>query len=319
VMLGQLVSVFTLLVCVLVPLCIHKVDEGFVGVYYRGGALMGTITEPGYHLKVPIMTTMDQVQVTVQTDAVTDIPCGTSGGVMISFGKIEVVNRLHKENVLDTVKNYTVDYDKLWIFDRVHHEINQFCSNHSLQEVYIDQFDTLDEELIKALTVAIEVYAPGIEIISVRVTKPQIPRGIALNYEMMEAQKAQYKIAMQHQKVVEREAQTDRERAKIEAQQVAAVEIISVERQIAEKQGQQEVEKISSEMHVARAKATADSMLYKVTKEAEGNAAKLTADYVKLEAFKAAVSNATLFFGDAIPSTLLMGTRGSDVTLAGSQ
>jgi hypothetical protein len=68
-----------------------------------------------------------------------------------------------------------VNYDKLWIFDRVHHEINQFCSTHSLQSVYIDEFDTLDEELIKALGVAIAIYAPGIEILSVRVTKPQIP------------------------------------------------------------------------------------------------------------------------------------------------
>ena len=33
------------------------------------------------------------------------------------------------------VRDYTADYDKLWIFDRVHHEINQFCSSHTLQEV----------------------------------------------------------------------------------------------------------------------------------------------------------------------------------------
>ena len=28
------------------------------------------------------------------------------------------------------------------------HEINQFCSKHSLQDVYINQFDRLDESLI---------------------------------------------------------------------------------------------------------------------------------------------------------------------------
>jgi hypothetical protein len=31
----------------------------------------------------------------------------------------------------------TVHYDRIWIFDKIHHEINQFCSKHSLQEVYI--------------------------------------------------------------------------------------------------------------------------------------------------------------------------------------
>jgi len=31
------------------------------------------------------------------------------------------------------------------------HEINQFCSKHSLQDVYINQFDTLDESLVIVL------------------------------------------------------------------------------------------------------------------------------------------------------------------------
>jgi predicted HAD superfamily phosphohydrolase len=53
-----------------------------------------------------------------QTDAVSGIPCGTSGGVMISFDKVEVVNRLKKDMVYETIRNYTVNYDKTWIFDK---------------------------------------------------------------------------------------------------------------------------------------------------------------------------------------------------------
>ena len=53
-----------------------------------------------------------EVQVTVQTDAVSGIPCGTSGGVMINFDKVEVVNRLNVTHVYETIKNYTVNYDK---------------------------------------------------------------------------------------------------------------------------------------------------------------------------------------------------------------
>ena len=56
-----------------------------------------------------------------------DIPCGTSGGVMINFEKIEVVNRLNKKFVIETVRNYSHEYDKIWIYDKIHHEINQFC------------------------------------------------------------------------------------------------------------------------------------------------------------------------------------------------
>lgn len=88
-----------------------------------GGALQEATTQPGFHFKMPL-TSVEAVQVTVQTDKVTEIPCGTSGGVMIYFDNIEVVNRLRPEFVHATIKNYTVNYDKTWIFDKIHHEIN---------------------------------------------------------------------------------------------------------------------------------------------------------------------------------------------------
>lgn len=52
----------------------HKIEEGHVGVYFRGGALLQGITEPGYHWMMPFVTSYDNVQVTVQTDKVVDIP-----------------------------------------------------------------------------------------------------------------------------------------------------------------------------------------------------------------------------------------------------
>jgi len=161
---------------------IHKVDEGHVGLYWRGGALLDGVTEPGYHLKIPFITTTENVQVTLQTDLVKNIPCGTSGGVMIYFEKIEVVNQLRKEHVHATIKKYGTEYDKIWIFDKIHHEINQFCSKHTLQEVYIDEFDQLDEALQKALQDDCNKWDTGIDIINIRVTKPKIPEAIMQNY-----------------------------------------------------------------------------------------------------------------------------------------
>ena len=58
--------------------------------------------------------------------------------IIMSF---QVVNRLHKNYVHDTLLNYGVQYDNTWIYDKIHHKINQFCSFHSLQQVYIDVFD----------------------------------------------------------------------------------------------------------------------------------------------------------------------------------
>jgi len=168
---------------------LHQVPEGHVGVYWRGGALLKTITPPGFHLKLPWITQYEAIQVTLQTDQVRDIPCGTKGGVMISFDKIEVVNRLRKDYVHETLLNYGVHYDKTWIYDKIHHEINQFCSAHSLQQVYIDMFDRIDETMKEAIQRDCTRYAPGIEIINVRVTKPNIPPSIRRNFELMEEER----------------------------------------------------------------------------------------------------------------------------------
>lgn len=60
---------------------------------------------------------------------------------------LQVVNRLHKDHVHDTLLNYGVQYDNTWIYDKIHHEINQFCSAHSLQQVYIDMFDQVKPQI----------------------------------------------------------------------------------------------------------------------------------------------------------------------------
>jgi regulator of protease activity HflC (stomatin/prohibitin superfamily) len=95
----------------------HHVEEGHVGVYWRGGALQKKITEPGFNFKFPYIDRFANIQVTMQTDSVINIPCGTSGGVTVYFEKIEVVNRLKKEYVYSTILNYGENYDKLWIYE----------------------------------------------------------------------------------------------------------------------------------------------------------------------------------------------------------
>jgi hypothetical protein len=61
---------------------------------------------------------------------------------------------------------------------------------------------------------------------------------IARNYELMEAEKTKLMIATQAQKVVMKEAETDRKKATIEAEKVAEVSKIRMQQQIAEKEAQ---------------------------------------------------------------------------------
>ena len=195
---------------------------------------------PGFHMMIPFLTSVRNVQTTLQTDEVKNVPCGTSGGVMIYFDRIEVVNVLQPTAVYDIVKNYTADYDKPLIFDKVcfgvfiikvsycfplqvHHELNQFCSGHNLQEVYIGLFDQIDENLKNALQSDLTEMAPGLKVHAVRVTKPKIPEAIRKNYELMESEKTKLLISTQRQKVIEKDAETERKKAVIEAEKEAQV------------------------------------------------------------------------------------------------
>ena len=284
---------------------LHRIPEGHVGVYYRGGALLDRITEPGFHWKTPLITKHYAVQVTVQTDKVTQIPCGTSGGTIIAFDRVEVVNQLHRHAAHSIVKNYTVHYDKTWIYDKIHHEINQFCSQHTLQEVYIDQFDRLDEILKETLQRDIDIFAPGLKIIAIRVTKPRIPREILYNYEKIEAEKTALKVAEQTQKLVEKQADTERKKAIIEADKEARVAAIHLNRTLAAKMNEQKIAEIENKMRLARVQVEADAELYRSQKEAEANALRLTPELLHLETVRALANNTKIYFGESIPNIFL--------------
>ncbi|XP_050816198.1 LOW QUALITY PROTEIN: erlin-1-like [Gopherus flavomarginatus] len=281
---------------------IHKVDEGHLAVYYRGGALLTSPSGPGYHIMLPFITTFKSVQTTLQTDEVKNVPCGTSGGVMIYIDRIEVVNMLAPYAVYDVVKNYTADYDKTLIFNKIHHELNQFCSAHTLQEVYIELFDQIDENLKLALQKELNVMAPGLTIQAVRVTKPKIPEAIRRNFELMEAEKTKLLVVAQKQKVVEKEAETERKKALIEAEKVAEVAKIHYRQKLMEKEAEKRISEIEDAVLLARERTKADAEYYTARKMADSNKLKLTPAYLELKKYQAITANSKLYFGNSIPS-----------------
>ena len=224
--------VFCVLTALSLYLSVHTINEGYVGVIYQFGSLSERMLEPGLNLVVPFITSVYQVQITIQTDYIKNVPCGTSSGVTIVFGTIEVVNQLNKAHVYETVKNYTVDYDKTQIFDRITHEMNQFCSKRSLQQVYIDEFDTLDEILMETLQHSLNMYSPGVPIRNVRLSKPSVPAEVENNYknivvfqtEMLKAKTQQEKdmlqIRTENEKALEKlNSEREQTLAKIKSEQ----------------------------------------------------------------------------------------------------
>ena len=280
---------------------LHRIEEGYVGVYYHGGVLSKRISEPGYNVLIPFFTTYHQVQVSVQTDEVREIPCGTSGGVLIYFDKIEVVNRLKKESVYETVKNYTVDYDRLWIYDKIHNEINQFCTKHTLQDVYITKFDTLDESLAESLQKDLKIWAPGVEILGIRVTKPRIPESIRKNYENMEKERTKLLIVTESQKVQAQEAESWKEQEIIKAKSKLEVAEINIQKELNEKINQKKLSEIENKMEFDSAKAKTDATFYKSSKDLETLQQKLSNEYLESVTVDALVNNVKFYLGDSVP------------------
>uniref|UniRef100_A0A673MY33 Erlin-1 n=1 Tax=Sinocyclocheilus rhinocerous TaxID=307959 RepID=A0A673MY33_9TELE len=313
---GAVVAAMAGVMAILLHSSIHKIEEGHLAVYYRGGALLTTPNGPGYHIMLPFITSYRSVQTTLQTDEIKNVPCGTSGGVMIYFDRIEVVNMLVPLAVVDIVKNYTADYDKTLIFNKIHHELNQFCSVHTLQEytvnfqtfvmdLHLCRFcltDIIDENLKTALQKDLNAMAPGLTIQAVRVTKPKIPEAIRRNYELMEAEKTRLLITAQTQKVVEKEAETERKKAIIEAQKMAQVAEIHFQQKVMEKETEKKISEIEDSAFLAREKARADAEYYTAAKFAEANRLKLTPEYLELMKYQAIAANSKIYFGQDIPN-----------------
>ncbi|XP_030025982.1 erlin-2 isoform X1 [Manduca sexta] len=318
---SSILALIILAVGVTVHFSLHKVEEGHVGVYYRGGALLPVTSQPGFHMMIPLLTSYKSIQTTLQTDEVKNVPCGTSGGVMIYFERIEVVNKLEPVSdtlsitVLDMVRNFTAEYDKTLIFNKVHHELNQFCSAHTLHEVYIDLFDQIDENLRTALQRDLDEMAPGLRVQAVRVTKPKIPEAIRKNYELMEAEKSKLLIAAQHQKVVEKEAETARRKAVIEAEKEAQVAKIQYEQKIMEKESLQKIELIEDSIHKAKQQTKAEADYYHLKKQAEANKLLLTKEYLELKKYEALALNNKIYFGSDIPNMFLQANVGDSVPI----
>eukprot|EP00057_Strongylocentrotus_purpuratus_P034950 XP_797168.3 PREDICTED: erlin-2-B [Strongylocentrotus purpuratus] len=210
---------------------IHRIDEGHVGVYYRGGALLQTTSGPGFHVMVPFLTSYRSVQL-------------------------------------------------------------KLCSN----------------MLLFLMPIRFHLFT----LQAVRVTKPKIPESIRKNYELMENEKTKLLIAAQHQKVVEKEAETDRKRAVIEAEKIAQVAGITFAQKIMEKESEQKISIIEDETHLAKQKARADAQLYSSVQETKANQEKLTPQYLEMLKYQALTANTKIYFGNDIPNLFMMGDTKED-------
>jgi hypothetical protein len=228
-----------------------------------------------------------------------------------------VVNWLDKASVLEMVRRFGLDYDQFLIFKTVQHELNQICSRHSLQELYIDIFAELDDMLKLALQAGCELAsARGLSIMAVRISKPTIPRAIQESYEKMEGEKSRLIVANLTQGVVRKEAETQSIKEEVEAGTRAKVSAIDSQEKVARQEAQRSMERIKDEAHLSHEKmlaegakfateTAADSTEYAAAAEARGNKAKLTKEYLAHAHSQAMATNSkVVYFGERIPTSL---------------
>uniref|UniRef100_A0A672MYK7 Erlin-1 n=1 Tax=Sinocyclocheilus grahami TaxID=75366 RepID=A0A672MYK7_SINGR len=201
---GAVVAAMAGVMAILLHSSIHKIEEGHLAVYYRGGALLTSPNGPGYHIMLPFITSYRSVQTTLQTDEIKNVP------FLIKISLAFIICR--------------------------------------------------------------------------------------------EAEKTRLLITAQTQKVVEKEAETERKKAIIEAQKVAQVAEIHFQQKVMEKETEKKISEIEDAAFLARERARADAEYYTAAKFAEANRLKLTPEYLELMKYQAIAANSKIYFGQDIPN-----------------
>ena len=112
-----------------------------------------------------------------------------------------------------------------------------------------------------------------------------------------------------HQQVVEKEAETDRRRAVIEAEKLAQVSRIQYEQKILGKESEKRIAEIEAEMHLARERSLADANKYKSDTETESNKLKLSPEFLQWSKYQALAQNTKIYFGNSIPNIFVDGDQ----------
>jgi regulator of protease activity HflC (stomatin/prohibitin superfamily) len=189
---------FKLILCILGVAFVNglytEIPTGFVGVVHRFGKTQQDLKYPGLNFYNAWTSSVKLVEIKPQTDSVQRVDCISKEGVALVFESIEVGNKLPATSVVGVIENFGFDYDKYLVTDLVRHQINVICSSMTYQDIFIDKFDELDDQLRMFIQLENEKQKTGLEIMFVRLTKPQLPRSLNEAYLKLSEEKIQKKV-----------------------------------------------------------------------------------------------------------------------------
>lgn len=174
-----------------------------------------------------------------------------------------------------------------------------------MHEIFVDFFEHIDENLKLSLQNDLNEMAPGLKILAVRVTKPTIPIDIRDSYVAMEIEKTKLLVAKERQRVVEKDAETERKKAVIEAEKIAQVSKILHEQKLMEMEAKQKIDQIEMRIETDRLRNLAEAELFANEKRAQSNVLLFTREYLELKKFEAIGKNNKIYFGEKIPNIFI--------------
>jgi len=289
--------IFVALVTSVVLSAIHKIEEGSVGIYFKYGALLDTLTHPGIHYMTPFIVDVTEVQIRPQTDTLKPVVSITKDGIQNSFLDVQVISRVKVDQLILMVRKFGTNFRNALIYDRVKEELRIFCANHTIDEVYNTQFLDIVRVVKMNLVDSIERLGDGgLDILNLVIPKPDIPADIAQNYKQVKVQWTEQLVATQQQRTEQIKKETEKMRAIADAERNKAVLEIKIMERIIEKDGEKNISTIQNLIVKEKEENLADVAQYRTEKEAVANGKLYTDKYVQLNLARAMTENTKFYF-----------------------
>merc|ERR1712130_245996 len=203
----------------------HKINEGYVGIYYKYGALQDGVTEPGVHFSQPFVASVKEVLIRPETTIMNEVVAITKDGIQNSFQEISVITKVNKNKLTQMIKKFGLHFKDALVFDRIKEELRIFCASNEIDDVYnkkfleiVDMVLTKVRENVKRLGKVEDDDEPAIEILNLVIPKPDIPEDIAQNYKKVKVQWTEQLVATQQKKTEEIKKETELMKALADAE-----------------------------------------------------------------------------------------------------
>jgi regulator of protease activity HflC (stomatin/prohibitin superfamily) len=78
----------------------HKINEGYVGIYFKHGALQDRVTDPGVHFMMPFIEDYKEVKIRPETFAIDSVLAITKDGIENTFREINTITTVKKDKLV---------------------------------------------------------------------------------------------------------------------------------------------------------------------------------------------------------------------------